>query len=142
MPVRNRSEIASFDADAAFDAVQDTVSGTLYTFCEYDTEEFRPLYVDDRTLELYADHEEMAEHFERIHTNVHMDFTQMQVLKRTLFPDADRVEYIVTAMDFMKVLRIYVGNEGLFVAIDPEEPVVPVVDAVKDATDWPSNQNP
>ena len=131
MPIRNESTRSAYDADAAVRAITDTITGPLYSFVEYDTDGFRPLYIDDRTIELYDDREEMAEHFQRIHTNVHMDFMEITLFKNTLFPVADRVEYMVTAMDFLKIVRIYVGDDGLFLAVDPDEPVGPIVDAVK-----------
>ncbi|MDS0477725.1 hypothetical protein [Natrinema sp. 1APR25-10V2] len=141
MPATNRSELAAFDADRARQAVQQTVSGPLYAFCEYDTESFRPLYLSDETVSMYESQAAMLEHFETIHTNVHMDFMQIKLFRNTLFPDAERVEYITTAMDFMKILRVYVGETGLFVAVDLDEPVIPIVDAIKETIEWPPNQN-
>lgn len=132
MPATNRSTLSSFDADAVRRAVMESVSGTLYSFCEYDTESFRPLYVDDRTLAMYESKEAMVEHFDRIHNHVHMDFMQMNLFRNTLFPAAERVEYITTAMDFLKIVRFYVGDEGLFIAIDPDEPVEPLVDTIEE----------
>lgn len=141
MPATNRSKLAAFDANRVRKAVQETVSGPLYSFCEYNTESFRPLYIDDRTLSMYDSREAMLEHFDRIHTNVHMDFMESKLFRNTLFPAAERVEYITTAMDYLKVLRVYVGDDGLFIAIDPDEPVVPIVDAIKATLEWPPNQN-
>lgn len=141
MPATNRSELAAFDADHVRRVVQETISGPLYSFCEYDTESFRPLYIHDRTVSMYESREAMLEHFERIHTNVHMDFMQSELFRNTLFPDAERVEYITTAMDYLKILRVYVDDDGLFIAIEPDEPVVPIVDAIKATLEWPANQN-
>ena len=141
MPATNRSQLCSFDADRVRQVVQNTVSGPLYAFCEYDTETFRPLYIDDRTISMYESKDAMLEHFERIHTNVHMDFMQIELFRNTLFPDAERVEYIATAMDFLKILRVYVDDDGLFIATAPDEPIEPIVDAIKDAVGWPPNQN-
>lgn len=141
MPATNRSRLSSFDADGVRQAVQNTVTGPLYAFCEYDTESFRPLYIDDRTIGMYDSKDAMLEHFDRIHTNVHMDFMQIELFRNTLFPNADRVEYIATAMDFLKILRVYVGDDGLFIATDPDEPIEPIVDAIKDTVGWPPNQN-
>jgi|GEM_PF-606890 hypothetical protein len=141
MPATNRSELAAFDADRVRQAVQETVSGPLYAFCEYDTESFRPLYLSDETVSMYESRDAMLEHFETIHTNVHMDFMQSKLFRNTLFPDAERVEYITTSMDFLKILRVYVGDDGLFISVDPAEPVVPIVDAIKATVEWPENQN-
>ncbi|NUB92900.1 hypothetical protein HTZ84_02485 [Haloterrigena sp. SYSU A558-1] len=141
MPATNRSQLCSFDADRVRQVVRNTVSGPLYAFCEYDTESFRPLYIADETIAMYESKDAMLEHFERIHTNVHMDFMQIELFRNTLFPDADRVEYIATAMDFLKILRVYVGDDGLFISVEPDEPVEPIVDAIKETVAWPENQN-
>ncbi|QLK26436.1 hypothetical protein HYG81_02120 [Natrinema zhouii] len=141
MPATNRSELAAFDADRVRQAVQETISGPLYAFCEYNTESFRPLYLSDDTVSTYDSRDAMLEHFEKIHTNVHMDFMQSKLFRNTLFPEAERVEYITTSMDFLKILRVYVGDDGLFISVDPAEPVVPIVDAIKATLEWPANQN-
>ena len=49
-----------------------------------------------------------------------------------LFPVAESVEYIVTAMDYLTLLRVYVDREGVFLALGPEEPVEPVVAAIEE----------
>lgn len=136
MALRYRASQSSFDADAALEAVERVVDGRLYSFCEYDTMSFRPLYVDRETVASYEDRNAMFEHFERIHAHVHMDFMQINLLCNTLFPVADRVEYIATAMDFMKIIRVYVGDEGLFIAVEPEEEVTPLIEAIKAAIEW------
>jgi len=59
MPATNRSELAAFDADRVRQAVQETVSGPLYAFCEYDTESFRPLYLSDETVSMYESRDAM-----------------------------------------------------------------------------------
>ncbi|MFC6764851.1 hypothetical protein [Natrinema soli] len=141
MSATNRSELTAFDADRVRQVVQETVSGPLYAFCEYDTESFRPLYLSDETVSMYESRDAMLEHFEKIHTNVHMDFMQSKLFRNTLFPDAERVEYITTSMDFLKILRVYIGDDGLFISVDPAEPVVPIVDAIKATVEWPENQN-
>ena len=141
MPATNSSQLSSFDADRVRQAILETVSGPLYAFCEYNTESFRPLYIDDRTISMYDGKDAMLDHFEKIHTNVHMDFMQIELFRNTLFPDAERVEYIATAMDFLKILRVYVGDDGLFIAIDPDEPIEPIVGAIKETVARPGNQN-
>lgn len=133
MPVKNASEVVEFDADAAYEAAQSTVSGTLRSFVEFDGESFNPLYVDDSTLSFYDDEEHMYEHFGQLHSYVYLDLAEMDLFTDELFPIADRVEYITTTLDFFKLVRIYRGGEGLFVALDHDEPVEPVVGAVRDA---------
>lgn len=130
MPVRNASSVVTFDADAALDATEATVSGTLRSFVEFDRESFNPLYVDDTTLGLYEDEAHMREHFAQLHAYVYLDLTEVDLFTEELFPIAEEVDYITTALNVFKLVRIYRGEEGLFVALDRTEPVQPVVDAV------------
>lgn len=131
MPVENRSEVVSFDADAALADARDAVDGTLFAFVEYDDDEFNPLYVDDATLTFYDDEHHMLAHFEEIHSYVHVDFMEMEMFVDDLFPVADRVRYITTAMDYMTLVRVYADREGVFVALAADEPVQPLVAAVE-----------
>ncbi|MFC7045621.1 hypothetical protein ACFQH6_09580 [Halobacteriaceae archaeon GCM10025711] len=133
MALTNPSTVVSFDADGAREAALDAVEGTLYSVVEYDARAFNPLYVSDATLETYGDREQMLAHFEEIHSYVHVDFMEHRLFTDNLFPVADHVEYITTAMDFMQLVRVYVGNEGLFLALDPDESVQPVVAAIRGA---------
>jgi len=129
----NRSTVVSFDADAALAAVLDRVDGRLFTFVEYDADGFNPLYVDEATLALYGGEERMLAHFEEIHSYVHVDFMEVEMFTDTLFPVAERVEYITTAMDYMTLVRIYHEREGVFMALEPEESVQPLTAAVGEA---------
>lgn len=132
MAVREPSELVSFDGDAAVDALREHAEGTLYSVVEYDTAAYRPLLVDDATITLYGGEEAMHAHFERIHSHVNLDFTEIELFVEDLFPVADRVEAITTRLDYLTVVRIYGDREGLFVAVEPGEPTAPLVDAVRD----------
>ncbi|MDZ7702091.1 MAG: hypothetical protein U5J98_08520 [Halobacteriales archaeon] len=125
MPIENASEVVSFDADAACEAVQDVVSGALRSFVEFDGDSFNPMYVDDATLGFYDDEDHMRAHFSKLHSYVYLDLAEMDLFTQELFPIAERVEYITTALDLFKMVRIYHDNQGIFVAIDHDEPVEP-----------------
>ena len=135
MPISNPGEIVDFDAEAACDAVREAVRGELRTFVEFDAEGFNPIYVDDDTRAFYEDEEHMHEHFGRIHDYVNVDLAEIDLFVEELLPLADRVEYLVTAMDAFKLVRYYVGQQGIFLAVDADEPVEPVVDAIRRAVD-------
>ena len=81
----------------------------------------------------YEDEAAMQEHFDQIHSYVHLDFAEMDLFVDEVLPEANRVEYIATGLDVLTFLRIYVGQEGLFIAVDPDEPIEPIVEAVKKA---------
>ena len=133
MAVENASTVVGFDADAACEATRSAVSGTLRSFVEFDGEQFQPLYVDDATMAFYDDEDHMRSHFARLHSYVYLDLAEMDLFTEELFPVAERVHYITTALDLFKLVRIYHGDEGVFVAIDHDEPVTPVVEAVEGA---------
>lgn len=135
MPVSNTSSVVSFDADAVRAAIEGEVGGTLRSLVEYDDEEFEPLYVDDATLAFYEDEERMNDHFETLHSYIHLDFTEMDLFTEELFPVTDHVRYLSTAFDLFTLVRVYVGDEGLFLALDPDEPVEPLVRVIEDVVD-------
>lgn len=135
MPIRAESELVGFDADAALEAALEAAEGSIYSFVEFSMEDFRPLYVADETLAMYESRERMEEHFEQIHDYVHLDFTEIELFTEDLLPEATEARYIATAFDVVSLVRIYRGNEGVFVAVDADEPVVPVVAAIRAATE-------
>ena len=135
MPISNPGEVVDFDAEAACEAVRATVQGELRSFVEFDTERFNPIYVDDVTLSLYEDEEHMREHFGRVHDYLNVDLAEIDLFVEELVPIADRVEYLVTALDAFKLVRFYVDRQGVFLALDPDEPVEPVVDVIRGAID-------
>ena len=132
MAISNPSSVVSFDGDAVRGAVEARVEGTLRSLVEYDRDAFNPLYVDDVTLSFYEDEEQMTAHFERLHSYIHLDVTEMDLFTDELFPVADRVRYLTTAFDLFTLVRVYVDDEGMFMALDPDEPVEPLVHAIED----------
>ncbi len=132
MPVSNSPGLTTLDAEAMQHAVEDTVDGTLRSFVEFTADDFELLYVDDVTLSFYDDETHMVEHFEEIHSYVHTAFTETDFFTDRLFPVASDVRYHATSLDAFTLVRIYFDDEGLFVALDRDEPVEPVVGAVED----------
>jgi hypothetical protein len=130
MPVRNESEIASFDAAAGFDAIEAVAEGPIYSFVEFDIDDFNPIYVDEATVQFYEDVDHMLAHFEEIHSYANLDFMEMELFTEDLFPIANDVRYFVVSMDYLKVVRAYRNGEGVFIAVGPEEPVEPMMQAL------------
>jgi hypothetical protein len=131
MPQLNESSIAEFDADAVWRAVREAVEGQLLSFTEFDREGLNVLYAAEETLDYYGSEAEMLEHFEEIHSYINIDFTEQELFTESLFPEAEQVEYLVTALDFVKLLRVYHGDVGLYIALEPDEPILPLVEAVR-----------
>jgi hypothetical protein len=122
----------SFDAAAMQAAVEDTVEGTVRSLVTFDKNDFEVLYVDELTEQFYDDEDEMYAHFAEIHSYVHVDFTEKSFYTEDLFPLSERVRYIATGFDVFTVVRIYFEDEGLFMTLDRDEPVKPVVSAVEE----------
>lgn len=132
MVIRNDSEVVPFDADAALEDVQELVGPELHSFVEYDVDDLRVLYLSDVALGMYEDEAHAFAHFERIHSHVHLDFTEIDLFTEGLFPIAEGVEYMTTALDFLKLVRIYQDHTGIFISLSPDVDEVPVVEAIRD----------
>jgi DNA polymerase II small subunit/DNA polymerase delta subunit B len=131
MPVCNAESIYPVDAAVLREVLRDVVEGPLRSLVEFDDEEFNVLYADDVTLSFYDSPEHMCDHFEHIHDFVNLDHTEMDLFTGELFPIAERVRYLASGLDLFTMVRIYPDDCAYFVAIDPEEPVAPVVRAVE-----------
>lgn len=124
---------ATLDGDRLVERLRDRVQGTLFAVATYDVEDVDLLYVSDAARNFYESEEQMYDHFETIHSYVHVDFVEMELFTDELFPLAEDVEYVVTSMDFLKLVRVYEGDVGVFFSIEPDEPVVPLVEVVRAA---------
>lgn len=131
MPVRNPESIHPVDAARLREALSDAVEGTLRSLVEFDDDGFNVLYADDVTLSFYDSAEHMREHFEQIHGFVNLDHMEMDLFTGELFPIADGVRYFATGLDLFTMVRVYVADRAYFLALDPDEPVVPAVRAVE-----------
>jgi hypothetical protein len=107
----------------------------LHLVVEYTDDSFRTLYTDDLTESLYADQEDMRDHFTEIHDYVGIDFAELEVFE-DLFVAAGDVRALTTHMDHATVVRLLVGEvAGLLFTLDPDVDVTAVIDAVEDALD-------
>ena len=103
---------------------------TVFSVVRFDSEGFEPLYVADETRTMYPDESAMDEHFAEIHDYINVDFAEIALFSEQLLPAAGSVNYVTTAMDGVKILRVYAGHSGVFLALHPDEAVVPLVDIV------------
>ena len=134
MAVSNAPTVVGFDASAALTAAREMAGDALHIAIEYDTTEFNALYVDERTVALYGDEESMLDHFAEVHSYVHVDFTEQQMFEDILYA-AGGVRAFTAHMDHVTAVRVLVGQEGLFLALDPDAPVASVIEAVEDVLD-------
>jgi hypothetical protein len=131
MVVSEDSTLVDFDADAALSAARGVDQEGVRLCVEYTPEEFHTLYADDVTMALYGDREEMTDHFEQVHSYVHVDFTEKDLFTE-IFRGAGAVRSFVTYMDHVVLLRFIADQQGLFVSADPDVDVTALVKAVED----------
>jgi len=116
--------------DPVVEALRRCTDGPLYSVVRFDPDDFRILHVADETAELYPTETAMIERFEKIFAYVGIDFAEKALFSDVLLSDAGTVRYMTTSLDSLKVVRIYEGSEGLFLGVDPDEAVPPLVETV------------
>jgi len=131
MSVRNPESIHPVDAATLRESLFDAVDGTLRSLVEFDREGFNVLYADDVTLSFYDSEAEMREHFEHIHGFVNLDDMEMDLFTGELFPISEGVRYLATGLDLFTMIRVYAADCAYFLALDPDEEVIPAVRAVE-----------
>ncbi|MFC7236560.1 hypothetical protein [Halosegnis marinus] len=112
----------------------------LFALVEFTPTEFRIAYVSSATRALYGvegdDDEAMYDYFATVHEYVNLDLAEIDLFTESLFPMADDVRYITTALDMGKMVRVYLTDDrGVFVAMPSDAPVESVVTALRDATE-------
>ena len=130
MVVSEDSTLVDFDADAAVSAAREQSEGEVHLCVEYTTEGFHTLYADETTLSLYGDREQMTDHFEEVHSYVHVDFTERNMFE-DIFVGAGEVRSFVTQMEYVTLIRVLDGEQGLFLTVDPGTDVTAIVEAVE-----------
>lgn len=132
MTISDPSSVVTFDADAALAAAREQAGDSVYLCVEYDAEDFNTLYAAEQTLSLYDGQREMLDHFEEVLSYVHVDFMEKDLFE-DVFRAAGEVRAFVTYMDAVVLVRLLVGQEGLFFTVDPAADVTAFVTAVEDA---------
>jgi len=130
MVVFEDSTLVDFDADAALASVRESFEDEIRLCVEYTAEEFHTLYADETTLTLYGDREQMVDHFEEVHSYVHVDFTERDLF-RDIFVGAGGVRSFVAQMEHVTLIRVLDGEQGLFLSVVPETDVTGIVEAVE-----------
>jgi len=122
--------------DEVVDTVKAAADGAVFVVVEFTPDEFRLAYASSATQEMYEDEDAMYDDFETVHEYVNLDLTEIDLFTEELFPAADGVRYITTALDIGKMIRAYVeGERGIFVGLPTDAEVEPVVDALPDTLD-------
>ena len=133
MPLRDDPTLAEFDVEAALRAARDAAGDGLLSLVEFTPREYHVVFVDDRVVDLYRDEEHLREHYGQVLSHLNMDFLERDTYERALLPNAGSVRALVTLMDELVLLRVLVGDEGLYIALTPDADVRSVTDAIRDA---------
>jgi hypothetical protein len=119
------------DVNGAVAAVRARAEGPLYTLVQFDPDDFEVLYVSERTHDLYPEEGTLADHFEQIYDYVGSDFAERALFTDFLLAGAGDVTYMTTCLEGVKAVRAYDDDvTGVFLGVDPDEPVPPLVDGV------------
>ena len=118
-------------ADAWLETLRARTDGTLYSVVTFEPNDFELRYVSDETREMYPTDDAMLEHFERVFDYVGIDFAEKALFTDVLFSGAGHVQFMTTCLETVKVVRVYAGADAVFLGVDPDEPVPPLVDVVK-----------
>lgn len=122
--------------DAVVERVKEAADGPVFVVVEFTPDEFGLAYASSATRDMHEDEDAMYDYFETVHEYVNLDLTEIDLFTENLFPVADEVRYITTALDIGKMIRVYVGDRrGVFVGLPSDAEVEPVVQVLSDAAD-------
>ncbi|SNZ12235.1 hypothetical protein SAMN06269185_1564 [Natronoarchaeum philippinense] len=131
MPITNAPTHVDFDAAAATELAREQSDDRVIVAAEYTVEEFQVLYASDRVLEEYDDPGALDDVGDRLHSYMHVDFTERKLFE-DLYPPAKETRGFVTYTDYTTVVRVLDGAEGLYLSFEPGVAVTPIVDEVAD----------
>lgn len=131
MAITGTPELADFDAAAALERAREVCGDGLQSFMEFTQDEYNILYVHEDTVGMYRDEEHLRDHYGRVLEHLHMDFLERETMESTLLPNAGEVGSLVTHMDELTLLRVFDGDVGLYIALDPDCSAEAVAEAVE-----------
>lgn len=129
--LRNPSTLVRFDANAGLAAAFDVAGDSLRGCAEFTPGDYHILYLSDAVLDAYDDFSafiDMADDY--LHSIASTDRLERDVGSSNPVVGVPRA--FVTCLDVSVRIRIYDGDEGLFLTTDRDAAVVPLVDAVVD----------
>jgi hypothetical protein len=118
------------DVDAAIAGPRERSDGPLYTLVMFDPDDVEVPYVADRTYDRYPDEGAMLDHFERIFDYLRIDFAERARYTDVLLAGAADVMDMTTCLESVEAVRAYDDVTGVFMSVDPDEHVPPLVDVV------------
>ncbi|WP_435335539.1 hypothetical protein [Haloarchaeobius sp. TZWWS8] len=129
MTVSNRSELVEFDADAVAAFLRENLSSGLRAVVEYHGPDWNPLFITEEAIQRYGNEEAAFEVAEEIHRSLRLDLREDE-LYTDLLVDAGRFSGFVLLFENLTIIRYTRGDEGMYIALDPNISARPVLDAV------------
>lgn len=114
-------------SDGLTSELASTIEGPLHLLATYDRDTFTTVHVGET-----VDREGPTMD---LHSYLRLDFLEHEFLTECLFPDTSRVEAETLTLDTRQVLTAYQGDEAVLAIVDNDEPIEPVLRAVR-ATAW------
>lgn len=131
MPVTNDAEVLDVERESLVSRLDAVADGPLHSVVEYDPGGLNVVYADEATLHFYGDRDHLVAYFDLVRSPVRVAFERVDLFADARSPVADRVHHATTAPAFARFLRVANERNGLFVALAPDEPLAPVVEAIQ-----------
>jgi len=128
--IEGESSLVSFDAETATERAHDVAGDALNTVVEYRGDEWQALFVASETVEKYGGLEETYEVTDELHRSLRLDLQERE-LYSDLLVDVGNLRAFVLVFDDLTVIRYTMGQEGLYVALEPEANVRRVIAALR-----------
>lgn len=129
--LKNPSTLVRFNADAALAAAHDVAGSSLRGCAEFTPSNYHILYLSEIVLDAYDDFAafiDMADDY--LHSIASTDRLERDVGSSNPMVGIPRA--FITCHDHGVRIRVYEGDQGLFLTVDRDVPVMEVVDAVLD----------
>lgn len=130
MRIEGESSLVSFDAETATERARDVAGDALNTVVEYRGDEWQALFVASETVEKYGGLEETYDVTDELHRSLRLDLQERE-LYSDLLVDVGNLRAFVLVFDDLTVIRYTMGQEGLYVALEPEANVRRVIAALR-----------
>jgi hypothetical protein len=128
--IEGESSLVSFDAETATERAHDVAGDALNTVVEYRGDEWQALFVASETVEKYGGLEETYDVTDELHRSLRLDLQERE-LYSDLLVDVGNLRAFVLVFDDLTVIRYTMGQEGLYVALEPEANVRRVIAALR-----------
>lgn len=130
MRIEGESSLVEFDAETATERAREVAGDALNTVVEYRGDEWQALFVAADTVEKYGGLEETYDVTDEMHRSLRLDLQERE-LYADLLGDVGDLRAFVLVFDELTVIRYTMGNEGLYVALEPEASVRTVIEALR-----------